>query len=138
MSSNSPLVLHVDDDGDILAITKIALEAVGGLETIQCLSGVQAVEIAQRSNPDLLLLDLMMPNIDGVETLRLLRRIPGFADKPAIFMTGRATAENREELIQSGARFIITKPFDPISLASNILSVWRDAFQEQVKTNHFL
>ncbi|MBT8411155.1 MAG: response regulator [Octadecabacter sp.] len=134
MKCDNPKVLHVDDDHDILAVTKLALEVVGGLDIIQCSSGRDAVEIAQGSDLDLLLLDVMMPEIDGIETLRRLRDIPGFEQKPAIFMTAKATKADREMLLQCGARSVITKPFDPMNLASEILAVWQGAFQEQIKS----
>lgn len=132
MKTSTPLVMQVDDEEDILAVTKLALELIGGLEIVQFVSGYQAIEVASDREPDLLLLDVMMPDIDGIETLRHLRGIPGFETIPAIFLTAKASEEDREMLMQCGATSIITKPFDPMTVASKIVSIWKEAFQEQV------
>ena len=132
MVRDTPLILQIDDEEDILAVSKLALEAVGGLRIVQCSSGTEALKVAPKENPDLFLIDVMMPHIDGIETLRRLRSMDGFESKPAIFMTAKATAQDREILMRSGAEAVITKPFDPLTVASDILSIWARSLQDQV------
>lgn len=119
-----PKILHVEDDPDIREIAQMALEVVGGLEVVQCASGAEALEAAPSSAPDLILLDVMMPGMSGDETLLALRKMPQFADTPAIFMTAKAQQSEVERLKDLGAKAVITKPFDPMTLADQILAVW--------------
>lgn len=120
-----PKVLHVEDDGDIREIAMIALNTVGGLEVVQCASGQEALDCAAEVAPDLFLLDVMMPGMSGDETLQNLRRMPQFADTPTIFMTAKAQHSEVERLKGSGALGVITKPFDPMTLADEIVVLWR-------------
>jgi len=84
-------------------------------------SGEQALEIlADDWRPDVILLDVMMPNMDGPGTLERLRRLPGHADTPVIFMTARAQASEQARFIALGATAVIIKPFDPMTLASQV------------------
>lgn len=117
-------ILHVDDDADIRTIAQIALETVGGFEIMQCDSGQQALEVAPVFAPDLLLLDVMMPDMDGEETLRALRTITVTRDTPAIFMTAKANSSSRAALLASGGFEVIVKPFDPMTLSQEIREVW--------------
>lgn len=125
MDRHLPTVLHVDDEDDIRVIAKLALETVGGLEVFQCASGPEALELAPQTNPDLFLLDVMMPEMDGIQTLKRLRELPGFEHTPAIFMTAKVRAEDQEELLQCGAAAVIPKPFDPMTVASDIVTLWQ-------------
>ncbi|MFC2968154.1 response regulator [Acidimangrovimonas pyrenivorans] len=120
-----PKVMHVEDDMDIREIALIALETVGGLDVVQCESGAQALEMAPVEKPDLFLLDVMMPGMSGDETLLALRQMPEFADTPAIFMTAKAQQSEVDRLLEMGALDVITKPFDPMTLAEEILAIWR-------------
>ena len=74
--------------------------------------------------PDLLLLDVMMPGMDGVSTLQALRRLPGFEQTPAMFMTAKVQAQEIAQLRLQGAIDVIPKPFDPMTLSENIKSLW--------------
>lgn len=127
MDKSTPSVLHVDDDEDILTIARLALEVVGGLSIDQCGSGFEAIEIARNQAPDVFLLDVMMPDIDGVETLRRLRDIPSCRDVPAVFMTAKCSTEDRERLMTTGAVAVISKPFDPMTLSSDLVEIWRNS-----------
>ncbi len=126
-ATGRPRVLHVDDDDDIRAITQIALAVVGELEVLQCSSGVEAVAVAQEFAPDILLLDVMMPDMTGEETLAALRQIDGLADVPVIFMTAKAHSDDVEHLMKLGTRRVIAKPFDPLTLASEVVEIWQQA-----------
>jgi CheY-like chemotaxis protein len=113
-------VLHVEDDADILEIAKLALEDVGGLEVLQCNNGHKAIERAAGFGPDLMLLDVMMPEMSGIELLSQLRAIPALKGVPAIFMTARAQANEIAELKALGALDVVVKPFDPMVLAEDL------------------
>jgi len=117
-------ILHVDDDDDIRIIAKMALEVVGNLTVEQCSSGMDALEVAPQYKPDLFLLDVMMPVMGGEETWQKLRNIPGMENVPAIFMTAKAQDAATGALIELGAIAVITKPFDPMELCSQIRSAW--------------
>lgn len=124
--SELPKILHVEDDADIREIAMMALEVVGGLTVTQCASGREALERAPAEAPDLILLDVMMPGMSGDETLLALREMPQFAQTPAIFMTAKAQQSEVERLKALGALDIITKPFDPMTLAEQIVDIWRN------------
>ena len=125
--TDSPKILHVEDDADIREITKLALEVLGGQSLTQVESGSQAVLQAPALAPDLFLLDMTLPDMDGIETMRALNALPGMESVPAIFMTARAQYEEHEILLQSGAVAVIPKPFDVMTLAQDILKVWRES-----------
>ncbi|OIQ69977.1 response regulator ArlR [mine drainage metagenome] len=122
---NLPKILHVEDDADIREIALIALETVGGLTVEQCASGKDALLRVSAFQPDLFLLDVMMPCMTGEETLLAFRAMPQFSSTPVIFMTAKAQHSEVEKLKQHGALDVITKPFDPMELANQILAIWR-------------
>jgi CheY-like chemotaxis protein len=124
--ADSPTILHVEDDADIREITKIALEVMGGLTVTQVGSGSQAVAQAASLAPDLFLLDMTLPDMDGLQTMNALKALPGLQNVPAIFMTARAQYEEHEILIQAGAVAVIPKPFDAMTLAQDILDIWQE------------
>ena len=117
-------ILHVDDDGDIREIARMALELVAQMTVHQCSSGKEALEQAEGFQPDLFLLDVMMPEMSGEETWRKLLEIPALAGVPAIFMTAKAEASISRDLRQAGAIAVITKPFDPMTLGDQIREAW--------------
>ncbi|KEO53340.1 response regulator [Thioclava indica] len=122
---NKPRILHVDDDDDIRVITQLALEVVGKLELRQCASGQEALSSVAEFTPDLFLLDVMMPGMSGEETLEALRRLPGMEKIPVIFMTAKAQTDDVARLMDLDSARVITKPFDPITLASEIVEIWQ-------------
>ncbi len=130
MENRLPKVLHVDDEEDIREVARIALEMVGGLRLNQCASGREALEVAPKVQPDLFLLDLMMPDLDGIQTLKGLRELPKFAETPAFFMTARASEKDEQVLLKNGAAAVITKPFDPVSLADDLVRMWHEVSRE--------
>ncbi len=117
-------ILHVEDDLDIQAIAQIALETIGGFEVLQCSSGQEALKAAPDFKPDLFLLDVMMPGMTGPETLAELRKLPGMADVPAIFMTAKAQRDEVAEFLALGAIEVVVKPFEPMELAGEIRAAW--------------
>ena len=117
-------ILHVEDDPDIQAIARLALEGVGGLELETCGTGEEALRLARTFHPDLILLDVMMPDMDGVTTLRRLRADPQTGAIPVVFMTAKVQQEEVARLRGEGALDVLVKPFDPMTLAHTLRQIW--------------
>ena len=126
MAKELKRILYVEDEPDIQAVARIALESVGGFILEVCSSGFEALEKCANFNPDLLLLDVMMPGMDGVSTLKELRKQPGLDNVPAMFMTAKVRPSEIEQLRQEGAIDVIPKPFDPMTLSDQIRKIWED------------
>ncbi len=120
-------ILYVEDEPDIQMIARVALENVGGFELLVCSSGPEAIEKAENFCPDLLLLDVMMPGMDGPSTLKELRKIPSLASTPVMFMTAKVQPQEVEFLKTLNIADVIAKPFDPMGLANNIRESWAKA-----------
>ncbi|QIE45551.1 response regulator [Pseudohalocynthiibacter aestuariivivens] len=116
-------ILHVEDDADIREIALIALSLSGEFRVVQCPSGEDAVRQAQGYTPDVLLLDVMMPGMNGPETLGHLRKIPAMIDVPVVFMTARAQQSDVDQLLSLGAAHVISKPFDPLLLGEQVKGI---------------
>lgn len=119
-------ILHVEDDDDIREIAEMALALSGDFEVLQCASGEAALALAPDVQPDVLLLDMMMPGLTGCETLAQLRKMPHLANVPAIFMTARAQHADIEKLRSTGAADVISKPFDPMTLGDQIKRILQE------------
>lgn len=117
-------ILHVDDDEDIRVIVKMALELVGQFEVAQFSSGAQALAGVGDFAPQMFLLDVMMPDMTGEETWQNLRQMPGLETVPAIFLTAKAEEAFAERLLAKGCLAVITKPFDPIDLCTQLKDQW--------------
>lgn len=117
-------ILYVEDEPDIRAVAELALSAVGGFELCTCDCGEQAVREAVAFAPQLMILDVMMPGMDGPSTLRALRELPEMAGVPAIFMTAKVQPDEVKQLLALGALEVIPKPFDPMTLAQRVTTVW--------------
>ncbi|MDA8082159.1 MAG: response regulator [Nitrospiraceae bacterium] len=113
-------ILVVDDDQAMLTVVRLALEKVGGHEVCSCLSGISATKEAPAFLPDVIILDVNMPGLDGPGTLEALRGIPGTAGVPVIFLTADSTPGEAERLNRLGAAGLIPKPFDPMKLSETI------------------
>lgn len=116
-------ILYVEDDPDIQTIARIALEDIGGLDVATCESGAQALERIRDFQPDVLLLDVMMPVMDGPTLLTHLRQTPNGAQAKAIFMTARIQQNEIQQYLDIGAIEVIAKPFDPMTLAERITTI---------------
>lgn len=110
--------LLVDDDPDIRTIGEVSLATVGGFEVVVAESGLACLDRAQSARPDVILLDVMMPELDGPSTLRRLRADPRTADIPVIFLT--AKVQERGSYLKLGAAGVINKPFDPMTLPERV------------------
>ena len=117
-------ILYVEDEPDIRAIVKMALEAVGGFTVLSCASGPEALIAAPDARADLLLLDVMMPGMDGPATLKELRGIPATCNTPVIFMTAKVQSAEIARYLALGALEVISKPFDPMELSAQIQRIW--------------
>ncbi|MBV9192938.1 MAG: response regulator [Solirubrobacterales bacterium] len=117
--SASGRLLIVDDEDDIRLIARISLERIGGWEVLDARSAEEAVAAAHSGPLDVVLLDVMMPGVDGPGTLELLRPVIG-SDTPVIFLTAKTQAADRERLAGLGAAGLIAKPFDPMTLPAEV------------------
>jgi CheY-like chemotaxis protein len=113
-------VLHVDDEPDIREVVELSLSLDPDLNVRSCSSGGDALAAAVAWLPDLILLDVMMPLMDGPTTLTHLRQSPKTADIPVVFMTARAQPRELEHFVSLGAEGVIAKPFDPMTLAAAV------------------
>lgn len=121
-------ILHVDDDADVLEISKISLEMQENIKVTSCISGKEALFAVENFSPDLFLLDYMMPELTGPELLKKLRQVPSLQNIAVVFMTARVHEEGFEELWELGALDVISKPFDPMTLGARVqeaFSRWR-------------
>ncbi len=118
-------VLYVDDEPDIREIASLALSGVGGLRVTLCASGAEALTEVPVMRPDLVLLDVMMPMMDGPAVLAALRGDPATAAIPVVFLTAKAQAAEMQSYLRLGALGVIAKPFDPLTLADQLKALWR-------------
>jgi CheY-like chemotaxis protein len=115
-------VLVIDDDRDIREVAKTSLELVGGFTVIVAESGLRGVALAQQAGPDAIILDLMMPELDGQQTLAQLKEVPETAHIPVIMLTAKVQA-NKHELVSKGAAGVLVKPFDPMQLPDQVCEI---------------
>jgi two-component system, OmpR family, response regulator len=118
-------ILYVEDDADIRKIVSMSLEMVGDYTVAACGSCADALEMVDDFAPDLLLLDVMMPDVDGPATLRALRKREGTADTPAVFITAKVQAGDMAQYKRLGVFDVIVKPFDPMVLSDRIGQIWQ-------------
>jgi len=119
-------VLHVEDDPSIRMVTSVALEKVGKLQVLSCESGQQALEKAVAYDPQVLLLDVMMPQMDGPTTLGELGKILDLSERLVLFMTAKVQQKEIDHYLGIGAHGVIIKPFDPMTLAAQIQQHWSE------------
>jgi CheY-like chemotaxis protein len=117
-------VLYVDDEPDIREIVQLALGLSDELAVHICESGEQALAIIPQVKPDLVMLDVMMPGMDGPTTMRKMRAAPGLAAIPVIFMTAKAMPQEIMRFHELGALGVIPKPFDPMRLTQQVFAMW--------------
>ena len=120
-------ILYVEDDLHVRTTAKLVLEVIGKLDVRACRSGPEALELASSFRPDLLLLDVVMPEQDGVELLRALRGMQHLADVPVLFVTCATSNEDMERYAQAGAAGVIAKPLAPLTLSDQVQSLWEQA-----------
>jgi CheY-like chemotaxis protein len=117
-------ILLVEDEIDIQMVACMALEDLGGFTVERASSAAEALAKAASFRPQLVLLDYMLPDRDGRQTLEALRRIPGLETTPVVYVTARARESEIAEYLESGALAVIVKPFDAMQLAATVSSIW--------------
>ena len=116
-------ILLVDDDDDIREVAGISLEAVGGWQVSSASSGIEGIAKAIAECPDAILLDVMMPGIDGPTTFKRLQRDPATRDIPVILLTAKAQGADRQCFETLGVAGVLTKPFDPMALSDQVMAI---------------
>jgi two-component system, OmpR family, response regulator len=116
-------VLMIDDEEDIRVIGKLSLQAVGGWTVVLASSGPEGLRAAETERPDLILLDVMMPEMDGPTTFRSLQENPSTASIPVIFMTARVQKQEVQSYLDLGAAGVVAKPFDPMTLPAEVREI---------------
>ncbi|MEJ6000126.1 response regulator [Paucibacter soli] len=120
-------ILYAEDEPDIQAVAKLALEMVGKFEVLICGNGAEALERVADFAPQLILLDVMMPGMDGPTTLAHLRANPRTAAIPVVFLTAKVQGAEIEEYKALGALDVIAKPFNPMLLSEQVRACWKAA-----------
>src|SRR5579863_9666918 len=113
-------ILIIDDEDDIREVAALSLETVAGWDVAVASSGAQGLVRAAEYNPDAILLDVMMPGMDGPSTFRELRKNPITAKIPVLFLTAKVQATDRRRFADLGIHAVLVKPFDPLTLSTQI------------------
>jgi CheY-like chemotaxis protein len=122
--TDCPSVLYVDDDPDICVVVHAALCLISGLEVHIAGSGLQAIAMVQELRPGIVLMDVMMPGLDGPSTLLRMHAIPSLAHIPVIFLTAKVLPSEIIRYREAGAIGVIGKPFDPLTLGDELFRLW--------------
>jgi len=117
-------ILYVEDEASIQKVAKLALEMVGGFTVKICASGAEALCEAEAFAPDMILLDVMMPGMDGPTAFESLRKLPALAEIPVAFMTAKIQHQELVYYKSLGALDVIPKPFDPMTLSAQVQAIW--------------
>lgn len=123
--SNLKKILVVDDDPDLQKIAKLSLEKKGGFIVRVCDSGKQTLLDVKTFQPDLILLDVVLPDMNGMEILSALRKLPEAAQIPVFFLTARVSPQETEKYKELGAAGLIRKPFYPMKLSDQVKELWK-------------
>lgn len=126
MTKQLQKILYVEDEPDIQTVAAMALESLGGFELLICSSGDEALAKAPSFAPDMILLDVMMPGMDGPTLLKALRSMPKLTSTPVVFMTAKVQPQELAHYRSLGALDVIHKPFDPMTLTDQVRDIWRN------------
>ncbi len=116
-------VLIIDDEADVRFVVKVSLGRIGQMDVVQADNGEEGVALAKKERPEFILLDMMMPGMDGMATFKALRADPETAGIPVVFLTAKAMASEVLKLEALGAKGVLLKPFDPLTLAADIKAI---------------
>jgi DNA-binding response OmpR family regulator len=116
-------ILIIDDEPDIREVAQMSLETVSGWQVLTAESGDEGIRKAKQEKPDAILLDAMMPSMDGPATFQKLQADPSTKQIPVIMFTAKVQAADRKRFADSGAKDVIVKPFDPMKLGSQIAAI---------------
>lgn len=117
-------ILYAEDEPDVQTVVELTVQTMSNYTIKICDNGKKLLECVQDYEPDLILLDVMMPEMDGPTTFKNLQENSQTKDIPVVFMTAKAQVHEIETFKQTGILGIITKPFDPISLCNEIEKIW--------------
>jgi CheY-like chemotaxis protein len=117
---NGKRILVIDDEDDIREVAQLSLEMVGGWQVLTASSGPEGIEVASEQKPDAILLDVMMPELDGPSTFKKLQDNPETAKIPVILLTAKVLSADRQRFAELGVTAIVAKPFDPMNLATQV------------------
>lgn len=128
MSHNESLerVLYIEDEEDIRIVADIALKTIGGLDTRCCASGPEGLATLETFPAQLILLDVMMPVMDGPSVLSEIRNNEQYQNTPIVFITAKVQADEVDQLLSLGANAVISKPFEPMDMAQKLKDIWED------------
>ncbi len=116
-------ILVIDDEDDILEVAQLTLEAVGQWQVLTASSGTEGIRLAASEHPDAILLDVMMPDMDGLTTFKELQANPATQDIPVVFLTAKVQPADQRRFAQLGVTAVITKPFNPLDLPDQVAKV---------------
>jgi CheY-like chemotaxis protein len=121
-------ILIIDDEDDIRQVAAMSLETVAGWDVVTASSGTQGICRAQDEQPDAILLDVMMPGMDGPTTFQEIRKNPGTAGIPVILLTAKVQGPDQKRFANLGVSGVLFKPFDPLTLAAQMSEAlgWKD------------
>ena len=121
-------ILIIDDEDDIREVAALSLEATAGWDILTARSGAEGIAIATAEHPDAILMDVMMPGVDGPTTFRSMQQIPAIADIPVLLLTAKVQGVDQRRFAGLGVAAVLFKPFDPLSLAQQICDVlgWKE------------
>lgn len=125
-------IMCVDDNPDIQRVVKIALERLGGFSLKICSSGEEALREAEGFAPEIIILDVMMPGMDGIATLSSLRQNTRLADIPVIFLSAKVQPAEVSHYKSLGALDVISKPFNAATLADQVRAIWQSWHQNLI------
>jgi len=136
MTDDLKKILYVEDDPDIAEITLMTLQDLGDFTVKHCMSGQEALAVLPVYAPQLLIIDVMMPGMDGPETVEKMKLTPEGQDLPFLFMTAKAQTHEQAAYREKGALGVIVKPFDPMTLCDTIQRFWEKNETEKETQNH--
>lgn len=116
-------ILIIERDEDVRSVASLSLKLIGGLQVVEAEGASQGLELAVKEKPDAILLDMLSPQMEGTETITELKSNPETASIPVVFLTTRTLSSDSEQMINLGAAGIVHKPFDPMTLASQIQEI---------------
>ena len=119
-------ILIVDDEEDIITIAVMALEALGGFQVSTAINGQDFLDKVDDVNPDLILLDVMMPEVDGPTALKKYLKDKGDVAKPVVFMTAKTQKHEVESFLSLGAKRVLSKPFNPTLICNELEQIWTE------------
>lgn len=122
-------ILYAEDEPDVQTVVEMTIQAMSDYEIKICNNGKKLLDCVEDYNPNLILLDVMMPEMDGPTTFKNLQQNKNTKDIPVIFMTAKAQVHEVEKFKEIGALGVITKPFDPMSLCNEILEIWNNNYE---------